>query len=654
MPDPSRRGWACALLLLFAPILCLAQNDIAIVRGTSSLPNDAERRYGDKICKRISDWLTELNIPHDTLTDDEVAAGKLGRRRIAILAYNTAPGDRQLRALRRFCNNDGRLMVFYSSSKKLADIMGLNLAPYKASTIPGQWSAFRFSGGPRHAPPVVHQASRNVLSPWPRDRHSRVIAWWQNAAGTRQKDPAWCQSAYGYWMGHVLLADDHENKKHMLLSMIATVLHETWERGARYYAGPYLHAGDFADFEQTVTGIRNRAKGSTRTSEVDSLLRIAVNQRTDMRRKLAQHDFAQAIEQARHIRFLLEKAYGRSAEPKAGEFRGVWDHAGTGLYPGSWRYTCETLQQAGITAVFPNVMWPHKAHFRSQTIPISDIAKNHGDQLTQCIAAARDTGLEVHAWKVCWKLDNAPEAVLAPYRRAGRLQMHRDGQTLPWLCPSNPDNRRQELAGIIDLLKRYPVDGIHLDYIRYPHSRSCYCKGCRVRFTESTGVVIRKWPDEILGGEGAQAYNKWRVRNITRFVEEVRDVVRSTRPDARLSVAVYGSYPLCIASIAQDWGDWLERGVIDFACPMNYSNEIANFDKWTRAQVALPGSTGRLYPGIGVRASESRLDATDTIAQIERARELGTAGFMLFELNADLTREILPVLSEGITAPTSR
>ena len=72
-----------------------------------------------------------------------------------------------------------------------------------------------------------------------------------------------------------------------------------------------------------------------------------------------------------------------------------------------------------------------------------------------------------------------------------------------------------------------------------------------------------------------------------------------------------------IASIAQDWGDWLQRGLLDFVTPMNYSNQLSDFNKWTSAQMPLPGAKQKLYPGIGVRAADSHLDATDTITQID-------------------------------------
>jgi uncharacterized lipoprotein YddW (UPF0748 family) len=121
------------------------------------------------------------------------------------------------------------------------------------------------------------------------------------------------------------------------------------------------------------------------------------------------------------------------------------------------------------------------------------------------------------------------------------------------------------------------------------------------------------------------------------------------RPEASLSAAVYGKYPLCIASVGQDWGLWLKQGYVDFICPMNYTDDVDRFAGYTRPQLALPTQGGRVYPGIGVTANESRLDAIGTIKQIQRARSLGARGFTLYELTPVLDREIFPTLKLGVT-----
>ena len=59
---------------------------------------------------------------------------------------------------------------------------------------------------------------------------------------------------------------------------------------------------------------------------------------------------------------------------------------------------------------------------------------------------------------------------------------------------------------------------------------------------------------------------------------------------------------------------------------------------------------GKIFPGIGVTAAESRLDAAQTLEQIDIIRREGAFGFVLFDLNNTVEKEILPMLSLGVTA----
>ena len=141
---------------------------------------------------------------------------------------------------------------------------------------------------------------------------------------------------------------------------------------------------------------------------------------------------------------------------------------------------------------------------------------------------------------------------------------------------------------------------------------------------------------------------------ITALVRDISALARAARPGIQVSAAVYGRYPLCVASVGQDWGQWLEEGLIDYACPMNYTTNLAAFTSWTHGQLALPGGRRGVLPGIGATATESRLDAVMVLEQIAAARAEGAAGFAIFDLNGVLESEILPALQKGATAPSPK
>jgi uncharacterized lipoprotein YddW (UPF0748 family) len=98
-----------------------------------------------------------------------------------------------------------------------------------------------------------------------------------------------------------------------------------------------------------------------------------------------------------------------------------------------------------------------------------------GDQLKESVTAAHNAGLKLHAWKVCWNLVKASPQFVAQMKQQGRLQVAYTGKTKNWLCPSNARNIKLELSAIREIVQNYDVDGIHLDYIRYPNSSYCYC-----------------------------------------------------------------------------------------------------------------------------------------------------------------------------------
>jgi hypothetical protein len=84
---------------------------------------------------------------------------------------------------------------------------------------------------------------------------------------------------------------------------------------------------------------------------------------------------------------------------------------------------------------------------------------------------------------------------------------------------------------------------------------------------------------------------------------------------------------------------------------MNYTEQREAFGALVAQQTRSRRQAARLVGGIGVTASESRLDAAGVIDQVNLLRSRDAAGFALFDLDATLAREILPVLRLGLTAP---
>jgi uncharacterized lipoprotein YddW (UPF0748 family) len=346
---------------------------------------------------------------------------------------------------------------------------------------------------------------------------------------------------------------------------------------------------------------------------------------------------------------LLVAASGLDAadEKLPREGRAMWNHSGTGAYPGDWERSAKLLAENGFNMILPNMLWGGAAHYASDILPRSSTFQKYGDQIEQCCAAAKKHGIEVHVWKVNYNLCTAPKDFMEKMRREGRTQVSVKGKPSDWLCPSHPENQKLELGSLLEVARKYPVDGLHLDYIRYPDGSHCYCDGCRERFEAQSGRAVADWPKECFSGERRDEYRDWRCRQITALVSAISGEARKVRPELKISAAVFGSYPDCRKSCGQDWPEWVKAGYLDFICPMDYTEDDAYFASLVRNQVKLVEGRIPLYPGIGAASSHSKLTVDHVVGQIEQARSLGAAGFCIFDFNPGTATSIVPGVGVG-------
>lgn len=625
---------------------------VVVVQGTASTPNKAERDYAASVTRRLTRWLTEMNLLFRTLPDEGVSAQALASARAVILGYNPFPPRAEQDALHAFAANGGKIIVFYGADPAFASWMGFRMGKVLNAPGPQRWRKFRFlSGAPANLPLTVMQESKLIRPVIPSSEQARIIATWEGENGQGGGDPAWLQSPRGFWMTHVLLDDgDSDNKKQMLLALLGACDPGVWKPAAEGAAQRAGQVGRFKDMADAVASISREGAGVPGEEAARLVLGQAAEANKACPRLYAAGRYADVVQQSRRVNDLLVQAYGMIQRPQRGERRGVWDHEGTGLYPGDWAKTCEVLSSSGFTDVFANMLWSWQAHYPSRVVAQSAVAAELGDQLKSLISAAHRKDMKVHLWKVCWRVDRAPADELARLKRDGRLQVSSQGATLPWLCPSNVENIRLEKDAIREAVQAYAVDGVHLDYIRYPDSTSCFCSGCRQNFEASLGRRVGAWPRDVAEGSLKTDYRRWRCAQITRLVRDIAGLARDVRPGIKISAAVFGKYPSCVDSVGQDWAQWLKAGYVDFVCPMNYTTDPAKFLSYVQTQVHLPSGRGRIWPGIGVTATESRLDPAQVIDQIGVARQAGAPGFVLFSLNRTLEKQVFPVLRLGTTA----
>lgn len=268
--------------------------------------------------------------------------------------------------------------------------------------------------------------------------------------------------------------------------------------------------------------------------------------------------------------------------------------------------------------------------------------------LRRIATQTREQGLAFHAWVMVWNVEGLTPAARTHLEQNNRMMKTADGAPLPWLSPSHPQNRRL-ILNMLQEIAAAGVDGIHLDYIRYPGMQGCYAEITRQTFERSQGEVVGSWPADVLnGGSRHKAFLQFREQELTDFLRDAATVVRQENPECTLSAAVF-PLPAATAEHQQNWPLWLKQGFLDLAAPMLYSESIAAFTQGLEQAAHAAGNPQQLLPGIGVTADESQLDASKTAAQLCAIRRAGAAGAVFFQLDSELIDRILPALHLGPT-----
>ena len=623
------------------------QAEIAIVlpKATPQV-SEGDVQYARSVAKRFNRMLNGIGLTAVTLEEGSLSAAQLKSRRLIILPLNPVITAQTANLLKGFVASGGKLFVTYTLPNTVAPLLGLRQTNWLKQEAPGHFASIQLNAPDiLDMPTSIRQASWNITVAEPTTPDTKIIGYWHNAKGESTGLPALSIGKAGVFFSHIFLPDDINRKMQLLAALLGHLVPEfrrTFAERAIATMTTVGHTKGFAALKQFVQ------QGNI--PEANQALKTGTDLMKRARTEYDTEAYNTAITLARASRAEFSKAYFLSHISVETEGRAVWNHSGLGAYPGDWERSAKELASAGVNIILPNMAWAGVAHYPSKILPQSKTYTQYGDQIAQCVEAAHKHDLEVHVWKITWNLEGAPKEFVDKIREAGRTQVSSTGQALNWLCPSHPKNVLLELESILEIVTNYDVDGIHLDYIRYPGSHACYCEGCRKRFVLATRLRIREWPAEVLPKTGtySENYIEWRTQQITRLVRLLHKRLREADPDIQLSAAVFGWYPGCITTIGQDWIAWAKAGYVDFLCPMNYTEETNYFTKLLTNQLALMPKDVAIYPGIGATASNSLLTPDAVVEQIYLARKLGASGWTIFDYSVDISEAVLPALTMGV------
>ncbi|MBD2119864.1 family 10 glycosylhydrolase [Trichocoleus sp. FACHB-262] len=366
---------------------------------------------------------------------------------------------------------------------------------------------------------------------------------------------------------------------------------------------------------------------------------------------VAQGDYRKARSQWIQTRRFLWDNYPTERLRAQPEIRAIWLDRGTIVRAGSEQGLAalfDRLAASGINTVFFETVNAGYTIYPSQVAPQQNPLTRGWDPLAAAVKLAHARGMELHAWVWAFAAGNERHNLLlnlpkdypgpvisahpdwANYDNRGRIIPA--GQEKPFLDPANPEVRRYLQQLLNEIASRYQVDGIQLDYIRYPFQDPAagrtygYGKAARQQFQQFAGVDPLK-----ISPSDRNLWQRWtsfRTQQIDSFVAETSQQLRRAKPNLVMSVAVF---PLPqherIQKLQQHWETWAERGDIDLVVPMAYAMDTNRFQRLVQPYLTSSKLNSTLImPGIRLL----NLPEAVAIDQIQALRDLPSGGYALF------------------------
>lgn len=362
------------------------------------------------------------------------------------------------------------------------------------------------------------------------------------------------------------------------------------------------------------------------------------------------------------------------AAAPAEQTRALWVTRTTLASPDAIRQMVSAAQAGGFNTLLVQVRGRGDAYYSGTIEPrASEIdARPSFDPLAVVLEQGHAAGLKVHAWIAVNLVASAatlpasrdhivyrqPDWLMVPRELAaemrkvdvrspayvGRLarwsRAHSATVEGLYASPLIPAAQDHTTAVITEIVTKYAIDGVHLDYVRFPGEEFDYSPSAIDQFKAAVwpAMTERERKDvqsrELL--DPAAYPNMYPIRwadfrrdRLTSLVVKIRSAVKAARPSAIVSAAVIPDAQAAFETRLQDWRGWLERSLLDVVCPMAYTTETETFQHQIASARGYAG-THPVWAGIGAY----QLTAEQTVAHVAAAHKLGAAGIILFSYDA--------------------
>ena len=262
--------------------------------------------------------------------------------------------------------------------------------------------------------------------------------------------------------------------------------------------------------------------------------------------------------------------------------------------------------QSGYNIVFIQVRGRGYSFYNSDIVPKHPKVESEFDPLAYAVTLGHALGIEVHVWVnsyILWSSKTAPKDTKHLYhthkewteadrnlKRDSNIKLsepHSPQWEGIYLSPIHPEVNPYLTSVYSEIINKYDIDGIHLDYIRYHDDYYGFHRDGRKEFDLlfnvdpldiSRGIISTRygWEQDYVDSINIE-WNNFKQGKVTELLEFINEDIKFLDRDIDISAAVKPNLEEAKYRWHQNWQDWLERGLVDFVIPMNYSSELITF-----------------------------------------------------------------------------
>ena len=347
-------------------------------------------------------------------------------------------------------------------------------------------------------------------------------------------------------------------------------------------------------------------------------------------------------------------AYGMSMPSRAVEGRCIWLDRGTIVGTKDAKGMTDlfnTLEQCHFNVVYFEYNNGGYAMCDSDLLPKYPTLAAGYDPLASALQEARKRGMEFHIWLRVFAVGNRglnpmlgkPSDYPGPILEKNKDWALRaaNGSVFPpqadketWISPANEPGCEFIKSFILEVARK-DIDGIQLDYIRFPFQKVGtevgYDKASRTSFEKETGLSLGNLDDKT-----RRAWQAWKTSKVSKFVQNISLTLKRTKPNLVVSAAVYAfRRELRLSIIQQDWEPWTQSGWIDTLNPMTYDESLDVFIADSKFVKRSTGSSCFVYPSIPYFRIDDGVGVIDRIDEARKLGALGTTGFATAQLDVE-------------------